>query len=1590
MIKAFIDGEEISGNFEVDFSFVQKLDRELDEGFIVVSHTDKKDQYPMFSNIEIFEDTTLLFSGRISDDTVKLSSFSDEIYNHTITLIEHTKILEKYIINGKSFTQPIDKEANPGYSLYDVVKILQETAIFEKTGQQNSFSPFEIPQVTKELLEEYVSPEFSFKDVTLRQALDEVASVLNAITRLDRNGEIFFDKFNELLNEITVITENYRKHQNIQNYSTLISSDIINPVQEKDSGSPYSSIVYPGEGLWTSLRSRFGQFNFAESYIPTDQPIYEVLKAKTKIQLFVQKQDIRDDSVEVLVDNEIIDIDITDNIVEKNIFSTLEEKEPTTYNELTKKNVIIYTYGQKNIRVGETYGLFDVQTAFRSLVEYAVDKYLKENNIVPENALDSTSQLDMGYIITNFDFDVSFEFQGTILNDVTFKRWKGLFNVEYIPIPRSIRYEVMRDDITEVDFFSYGIINQKLRIVDINSFTNNMKGRINQLSSGELILSHKVKNISESWNLGDFTEDKFVITKKEVIAQRDHYIINYELNKNFNKISQFIGIDQEIRQWEIGESGRTLDRDLNYNEYIEMYLDDNGEGEKRGFTLDNTEKFLNTFNSSYSPNPIKFGIFSSSQVLDDDGNEIIFNFPFYKVSGGDSFGFHSIFDSNASIGQTITEGDDTFLGFEDGRGYNIDAKYTDRIGRFDDMYVAYSDFDLSTLSETIEEKIEDANSIPILGKDITENPDVRGEFYVKKDNRERLKFTLLYHLISKNIDELVIGNKLSSHNALFLEETNQFYLKLFNNRNFTSRDKELKIINEDFKITDPSITINEDSNYVEINENQINNYNSWALVDQNDIPYLMSNVPKKRIVFDFKNKRSGIRYVKTGERLILEPPEVISFTANATSIEITVKNNNEESVEIQVGSGTNVQFFNAEPEETVLFTIPNLIPNFNYPILLRSNPLSGSLFSSSLPFFSNIQTDVLQLSKPSVTINSLEEIEIGSDSAFKNSEGFFVPLDSRYKINVTLTNDNEIDLVPRISFSQFGSVQGFGLSEADTYSLYDKIVPSEESLTFDIEFTRSTSEVIVDNFILKDILYSLSISFRTFQFQNNFFSGETNFNNFSISQLEPPEVVDVNTQFNTILFDIKNNNTQAILEVDTYSILGTQLFGTLEKTEQFIIEPFFLAGVQEVTIAGLENNSDYRFVMRFKPIRVFDLQSEDIEPIRAKTDSVQSAPPVVTRNDSLTTETELHINVKNQDTRPVELFVRVLGFVDRLSLGVAEPNETKTFVAEDLSPGNSYIVTGYSLFEGESLKANTPQFLYTRPAPPQLNLLLTSGNYADVRVANVDNESTVSIFRSPGTPLGNFKPASSEDNRITGLSPGNNYTATYYSQYNGLTSSNSTVSFTTKSVPNPPQLSVAAASNISIFPKIYNPNSRSMIISGLTAGFQIPGSNFFNQVSINDEQGVVSGEGSALGFEFRSTSLSPNQGVQFSYRFKDFVFNDLISGTTTETLYTTPLPPVINNFSRVVAGPDVVQISFDVRNDNLFSTINVDAQIEVFNASNNELIVEDQLNNIPQEQTTSFTYNLGPGDLPDNTPCRISVTFSNPTTGRTEIETFPT
>jgi hypothetical protein len=1614
MIRVLLDGVEISNQTEVDLSFVKKLDRELDEGFIVISHTDRKDQFPMFSIIDILENNTVLFSGRIASDMVELSSFGSGFYNHNLTLIEHTKLLEKFIVTGKTFTQPVGNVGVPLYTLFDVVDTLRKTSFLEKNGLEDVFAPFTITQEVEDELDAIIAPEFSFKDVTLRQALDEVANVTNSITRLTRENEIVFDKFNELLDQIDGVTENYKKQQDINYYSTNMSSDVINPIsQPKD--NLRESEYYPSKNLWTTLRSDFGRFDFESSFIPTPKPIYEISEVKTIVDLSIYEAQIVNDELTLTGEefsNLNYELDITNNIVEKAEYDTLFEKPIISgfVAEKTKRNVIFYEYGKKNIQIGKTYGLFNIATAYRQMLQNASIKDIKsitsENNLQFER-MDEVTVGNSGGLLTEKTrgglfvvqgssptrrYFVVLKTRGSIDAFLSFTRWEGLFRVKYTPIPPSVRFEVVRDDITEVDVYSNQTINQKLRIVDLEAFANNMKGRINQLGESQLTLSHKVKNISQSWKIGDFTADKFVVTKKEVIVQRDHYIINYELNKNFNKISQFVGIDQEIRQWEIGESGRSLDRDLNYNEYIEIYADDEGafsQGDN-DTTLENNSLFLSTFNSNAQVKPITLATFSSNELLFDDGSPVTISVPFYRVSGGDSFGIYFDFQTNAAASDELRTGDEDvivnlideavrILGFAKGipRYFNVPVKYTDAIGRLDTFNLSlYNEDDFGVFDFNVETNT--GNSLPILDRTLIQNPVISGSFFIKKDNRERIKMTLQYHLVSKDVNEVIVGNKLSTHNFMSIESANQLELRTFTNRTFTKRDKD-KVLNGFVnKYTSNFLTINETNSFIEVTQD-LTGVDAWAITDTQGKPFIMVNGNKKRLVFEFRNKRDGVRYLRTGFQVKYQPPVIVSTSKTDSTVTMTLRNPNEDTVLIQsflsstINDGVQVDTVNANQEVT--FTFTGLQPNKAYTFFLRclnTNPSAGVTGNNGLKNSDNRRTSIttnrLPLDVPVVTIDSLIRNRFPNVGDGRDTGVLF-----------SITNTNSVPLKPFYEIDDVQDVIAYGsLFETEQTTLgFDeegnpilgvRLLPNEvvlqpnetKLLSPNLAFSRITPE-------------DIKFRFETTTFENNFFSDFGSPITIDISPFQPP--VYVIDGFNAPVITTNSiqvrwnnpNSVQAVIEVEIYSDSGLRI-----ETKTATVNA---NSNVDVNFTGLQQSRTFSFRAKFlegsgklESIQVGNpLFTPQSEIIFVTTFDDFGASPIVTRVGATTNS--LTIRYMNQDARDVVMSGGFSGS-QLEQLGVAQGSGgfiEQTYTG--LRAGDKYTFAARVRLVDEvrpAPEAQTTLFeTFTRPSRPNVDLIgsPTTTSFA-ARAFNVGNAYPVEIRRD-GILLNPspVEPGAFADVLVTGLAPSSSNTFTFVSRLDGLDSATTTINVNTLGPLVNPVVTVESATFNSITPRIQNNNNRMVRAFG----------RFF-PTNLSD-LGLVTSGSSNIGLTYSDDFLQANRPLTFYSKFVDPADTSTETSIVQSTLYTSPLRAEDVIIEQVITSSgSIVSISLSFFNPNNQFGPNLNAIVSVFQGGGLEGTTT--INNI----TPNFTIPANLTNLQmNNDDFLIIITLQNPT-----------
>lgn len=913
MILVRLNGENITDNVDTGFSFIEKLDVELDEAQINILHVDRKEQYEILDVIDIYDDNDLIFSGRILSDKVKLSSFSSELYNHEIRLIEHTKILERFIINGKSFTQPTEGFDAPQYDLLEVVEILRDTTPLETVDLyiDPNFRPFQISEQARNLLDGIISPEFNFKGLTLREALDQVASVLDGISRLNNRSELIIDRFNDLKNKINGEYTNYSVQQNLNLYASNMQVDVANPLSDQ---TPQYE-VYPGEGLYTTFRSRDFIFNNDSKFIPTFNRIYRV----DKIIFHVEVEVLLNGSTDFF---EFKDIVLDERVVEKRLYETFDRSGsvPPNINDFTQKDTIFYTYGEKNISAGETFGLFNTDEALELALSLAAVKQLAEEGIVPADM--DTQLYD--------DFTTGDEWQVRVLG--TFNNSEILSRVYYKPLPTSLYFQVEKDTVDDIKYYSSLTGNQTTRIVDINDFGDSTRSKVNRLGNSELQLSHRVKNYSDSYNVGDFTEENFIIVNKEVIIDREYFTINYLLSRDFNKISQFIGIDQEIRQYEIGESGRTIERDLLYNEYIELTPGFSNE------TIEQTndsqfakqqaiEDFWNPLDSSVTSfTPIKYGTITTDTINYD------ILVPLNVVTGGNTMSFSFVTSEPSSVQtQLIREGL---------RDLNYPLRYTDESGRFDDLNVKFYDepFDIGEIATNDDEDrfYDIGDQLPRITEGLVATEKFGTDFYVKKDNREIINMNVLYHVLSMDKRKLVVGESITVNNSWVSETPKGLSLRLYKKEDFgvyedslfTEKDRETVIGYTEYdEITSPSIIIDHTNNKIIVDED-FTNYDAWALVDDDSKPYFLMNGKEDTIFYSFKNKRTGIKYT-TFEGQV----ESLQLVAGMTIDISTVANETKTVVEelsVNTTINTQVTYAASFPEFPNFVATVNTAPTITY------------------------------------------------------------------------------------------------------------------------------------------------------------------------------------------------------------------------------------------------------------------------------------------------------------------------------------------------------------------------------------------------------------------------------------------------------------------------------------------------------------------------------------------------------------------------------------------------------------------------------------------------------------------------------------
>lgn len=672
------------------------------------------------------------------------------------------------------------------WTITDVINRIFDTVepLVNDDKFKNNKPRFRLKQDQAEKYDKILSPEFTFTQMTLRERLNQVGGFIHAEPRITRKVETADDEYWEVAfdeygsNEISNISKKeyisagYKT--NINDYCTSLDSSAQNLINVLDYAQgvtfePFYSSEESGKGI--SLRTENTTMRISEddsSFIPTSYNIYQ-FKGTNQVR------------ISYIPDIGEGNWDITPYIFEKTDYDSILDSFAGVY-PYSKSYALYYTQGSKNI-----YGLFfkAPHRTSGALEPYAINKILSA--------------------VTGQTINLSLE-----------KLSKVRFCISYLPISNA-RIRTSKQTILG-GLPSTIAYNQGANNIETSYYGENLKGVVERLGNIEKTYTYHLAFLSDIPKVGTlFDKDYYISTvSTEILPQYIRCTIG--LSKDFNRLSEYVGISSNKRMWEISEK-MSQERQSVFTEYLVI---------KRNYTPDgsdikghwNLPVLRSLFYQSSPEKPINLVEVSAK---DKKGNNIsTICLPVISMALGNSILFTFNFQDNYSAGQKIEE---TQIDNKTSLWANY-VSYTDFYGR-----IYY--FDMNFISG--EPKFIESNTNEYVAKNFplvdisadSQNHIAIINYKYRKDSREYPQIT--YELCAVAEDEsLIIGSALMKNCKLVnINNINSLY-KVYGFKEKLNKFTNKIDISNGIEIGEISASNN--INITLPNYNGTETFNSWAIV----------------------------------------------------------------------------------------------------------------------------------------------------------------------------------------------------------------------------------------------------------------------------------------------------------------------------------------------------------------------------------------------------------------------------------------------------------------------------------------------------------------------------------------------------------------------------------------------------------------------------------------------------------------------------------------------------------------------------------------------------------------------------------------
>lgn len=629
-----------------------------------------------------------------------------------------SKFTVKFTIAAVSNADPLPK--------WNIRTVIERVLSLCEPRMKDQPPRYKLDPAQAKQFEQIEAPEFAFTNKTLKEILDAIGGFIHGIPRLVRGTSGRLDTIHyDMLggtevaklcdrNKYPYVGENWST--DLEEYADELDSAAENLVNTLDSAE--GAVTEPYIGGYKSVRSEelYARITDGNMVISTTLPIYTVQK------------------LEVLSPEKGIEADITAYLFEGADYGRLSSYDgvfPTS-----KAFAIYYEQGQRDIK-GLSYKSPNVLGG-------AGAKYSIANIIYAATGEDISS--DWWADKNNGDTSGNYP--------------KLLFRITYTPV-FSARVLQHKPNITKGALKRRLFYNQTANLTETQYYGENMKGAVMRIGQPTFIRKYRDDHVSyplpkpgQLWY--DYGK-QFYIAAVTVAEYADFRRLMVEMTEDFNRLSQYIGINAEWRAYEVSEK-KAFNRDYVYADYC--VIGAGADAKQQVDCLANKYGFnwiANTFAQDTSLSNLKYCVPISLAVVttyEAGGAARKVSLPVVSVAMGNTLAFSFGMEDNWSAGpKSVYYSSGNVSGY-----WQTDVSYTDYYGRVDSMQ-----FDLMPAGKDIGVGDGAAFDLPqgdrsVALKFVEFSSDQR--LAVEKDSKEILRIGYQIRYVT-TMENLIIGPALT-------------------------------------------------------------------------------------------------------------------------------------------------------------------------------------------------------------------------------------------------------------------------------------------------------------------------------------------------------------------------------------------------------------------------------------------------------------------------------------------------------------------------------------------------------------------------------------------------------------------------------------------------------------------------------------------------------------------------------------------------------------------------------------------------------------------------------------------------------------